>query len=127
MIMTFLDGDNGWTGGQDQTIDDVPGSIWKRSGSASAAVEKPQPRSAAGRASSPASGKLRPPDLQLNPMPRDSRLTNKQKQNCMVLNATNPLVFPRAHRLRIASTRACLAKVESTRNGPSFANAGEQR
>jgi hypothetical protein len=40
MIMTFLDGDNGWAGGQDQTIDDVPGSIWKRSSSASAAIEK---------------------------------------------------------------------------------------
>ena len=39
--MTFLDADNGWAGGQDQTIDDVPGSIWKRSSSASAAIEKP--------------------------------------------------------------------------------------
>ena len=39
--MTFLNGDNGWAGGQDQTIDDVPGSIWKRSSSASAAIEKP--------------------------------------------------------------------------------------
>jgi len=29
--LTFLDVDNGWAGGQDQTIDDVPGSIWKRS------------------------------------------------------------------------------------------------
>jgi photosystem II stability/assembly factor-like uncharacterized protein len=38
--MTFLDADNGWAGGQDQTIDDVPGSIWKRSGLASAAIEK---------------------------------------------------------------------------------------
>ena len=38
--MTFLDADNGWAGGQDQTIDDVPGSIWKRSGSALAAIEK---------------------------------------------------------------------------------------
>ena len=28
--MTFLDADNGWAGGQDQDIDDVPGSIWKR-------------------------------------------------------------------------------------------------
>ena len=32
--MTFLDANNGWAGGQDQTIDDVPGSIWKRSSSA---------------------------------------------------------------------------------------------
>jgi hypothetical protein len=39
--LTFLDGDNGWAGGQDQAIDDVPGSIWKRSSSASAAIEKP--------------------------------------------------------------------------------------
>ncbi len=38
--MTFLDADNGWAGGQDQTIDDVPGSIWKRSGSASSAIER---------------------------------------------------------------------------------------
>jgi len=38
--MTFLDADNGWAGGQDQTIDDVPGSIWKRSGSASAGIVK---------------------------------------------------------------------------------------
>lgn len=38
--MTFLDADNGWAGGQDQTIDDVPGSIWKRSGSASASIDK---------------------------------------------------------------------------------------
>jgi hypothetical protein len=31
--MTFLDSDNGWAaGGQDQTIDDAPGSIWKRVG-----------------------------------------------------------------------------------------------
>lgn len=37
--MTFLDADNGWAGGQDQTIDDVPGSIWKRSGSVAAALE----------------------------------------------------------------------------------------
>ena len=38
--LNFLDIDNGWAGGQDQTIDDVPGSIWKRSGSASAAIER---------------------------------------------------------------------------------------
>ena len=31
--LEFLDSDNGWAGGQDQDIDDVPGSIWKRSGS----------------------------------------------------------------------------------------------
>jgi len=37
--MTFLDADNGWAGGQDQTIDDVPGSIWKRSGSLLGAIE----------------------------------------------------------------------------------------
>jgi photosystem II stability/assembly factor-like uncharacterized protein len=30
--LTFIDADNGWAGGQDQTTDDVPGSIWKRSG-----------------------------------------------------------------------------------------------
>jgi photosystem II stability/assembly factor-like uncharacterized protein len=30
--MTFLDADTGWAGGQDQNIDDVPGSIWKRAG-----------------------------------------------------------------------------------------------
>ena len=34
--LNFLDTNNGWAGGQDQTIDDVPGSIWKRSGSAAA-------------------------------------------------------------------------------------------
>jgi photosystem II stability/assembly factor-like uncharacterized protein len=28
--LNFLDADNGWAGGQDQVIDDVPGSIWKR-------------------------------------------------------------------------------------------------
>ena len=38
--MTFLDADNGWAGGQDQTIDDLPGSIWKRNGSALAALKK---------------------------------------------------------------------------------------
>jgi hypothetical protein len=38
--MAFLDADDGWAGGQDQTIDDVPGSIWKRSGSDAAAIEK---------------------------------------------------------------------------------------
>jgi photosystem II stability/assembly factor-like uncharacterized protein len=32
--LTFVDTDNGWAGGQDQTIDDVPGSIWKRRSSA---------------------------------------------------------------------------------------------
>ena len=37
--MTFLDADNGWAGGQDQTIDDVPGSIWKRNGSLLGAPE----------------------------------------------------------------------------------------
>jgi photosystem II stability/assembly factor-like uncharacterized protein len=37
--LTFLDADNGWAGGQDQTIDDVPGSIWKRTGSAFAPIE----------------------------------------------------------------------------------------
>jgi len=35
--MNFLDADNGWGGGQDQTIDDVLGSIWKRTGSTSSA------------------------------------------------------------------------------------------
>ena len=30
--LNFLDTENGWAGGQDQEIDDVPGSIWKRSG-----------------------------------------------------------------------------------------------
>jgi photosystem II stability/assembly factor-like uncharacterized protein len=34
--LNFLDADNGWAGGQDQDIDDVPGSIWRRSPSASA-------------------------------------------------------------------------------------------
>ena len=29
------------------------------------------------------------------------------------------------HRLRIISTSACVAKVESTRNGATFASAGE--
>jgi len=33
--LEFLDGENGWAGGQDQVIDDVPGSIWKRLGSGS--------------------------------------------------------------------------------------------
>ena len=28
--MTVLDTDNGWAGGRDQTIDDLPGSIWRR-------------------------------------------------------------------------------------------------
>jgi photosystem II stability/assembly factor-like uncharacterized protein len=32
--LNFLDAENGWAGGQDQDIDDVPGSIWKRSPSA---------------------------------------------------------------------------------------------
>jgi hypothetical protein len=30
--INFLDSENGWAGGQDQDIDDVPGSIWKRTG-----------------------------------------------------------------------------------------------
>ena len=30
--LEFLDSENGWAGGQDQDLDDVPGSIWKRSG-----------------------------------------------------------------------------------------------
>jgi photosystem II stability/assembly factor-like uncharacterized protein len=34
--LNFLDTDNGWAGGQDQVIDDVPGSIWKRTASGSA-------------------------------------------------------------------------------------------
>ncbi len=38
--LTFLDADDGWAEGQDQTVDDVPGSIWKRSGSTAAAFEK---------------------------------------------------------------------------------------
>ena len=48
--LNFLDANNGWAGGQDQDIDDVPGSIWKRSGSAGTpfervtAVERPGPR-----------------------------------------------------------------------------------
>jgi photosystem II stability/assembly factor-like uncharacterized protein len=37
--LTFLDANNGWAGGQDQTIDDVPGSIWKRTGSALMPIE----------------------------------------------------------------------------------------
>lgn len=37
--LTFLDKDNGWAGGQDQDIDDVPGSIWKRSGRSAAPNE----------------------------------------------------------------------------------------
>ncbi len=37
--LNFLDPDNGWAGGQDQDIDDVPGSIWKRSGGRAEAVE----------------------------------------------------------------------------------------
>jgi len=32
--LEFLDSENSWAGGQDQDIDDVPGSIWKRSGPA---------------------------------------------------------------------------------------------
>lgn len=44
--LNFLDADNGWAGGQDQTIDDVPGSIWKRSGSAATAFEKSYKRRA---------------------------------------------------------------------------------
>ena len=78
--MTFLDADNGWAGGQDQTIDDVPGSIWKRSGSASADIEKDTIARGTGSLLSPASGKLRHPDLELSPMPSDSRLTNKQEK-----------------------------------------------
>ena len=35
--LTFLDATNGWAGGQDQDIDDVPGSIWKRNGTMGAA------------------------------------------------------------------------------------------
>ena len=38
--MSFPDSENGWAGGQDQTIDDVPGSIWKRSGTASVAIKE---------------------------------------------------------------------------------------
>lgn len=37
--LNFLDADNGWAGGQDQAIDDVPGSIWKRTGSGAAQRE----------------------------------------------------------------------------------------
>ncbi len=37
--LTFLDKDNGWAGGQDLDIDDVPGSIWKRSGRSAAPNE----------------------------------------------------------------------------------------
>jgi photosystem II stability/assembly factor-like uncharacterized protein len=39
--LTFLDADNGWAGGQDQTIDDVPGSIWKRTGSSLMPIGRP--------------------------------------------------------------------------------------
>ena len=42
----------------------------------------------------------------------------------MVWHATNRLVLAE-HRLRIASPSACVAKVESTRNGATFATAGE--
>jgi hypothetical protein len=62
--MTFLDADNGWAGGQDQTIDDVPGSIWKRSSSASAAIEKPTTveRAGSGVWQAPPSGSATEPD-----------------------------------------------------------------
>ena len=40
--MTFLDADNGWAGGQDQTIDDAPGSIWKRAGRLRQTLKKTQ-------------------------------------------------------------------------------------
>jgi hypothetical protein len=42
----------------------------------------------------------------------------------MVWHATNRLVLAE-HRLRIVSTSACIAKVESTRNGATFANDGK--
>jgi hypothetical protein len=42
----------------------------------------------------------------------------------MVWNGTNRLVLAE-HRLRIVSTSACVAKAESTRNGATFASAGE--
>jgi hypothetical protein len=42
----------------------------------------------------------------------------------MVWNGTNRLVLAE-HRLRIVSTSACVAKVESTRNGATFASARE--
>jgi photosystem II stability/assembly factor-like uncharacterized protein len=38
--LNFLDPDNGWAGGQDQIIDDVPGSIWKRTVTRSARPEQ---------------------------------------------------------------------------------------
>ena len=42
----------------------------------------------------------------------------------MVWHATNRLVLAE-HRLRIVSILACGARVESPRNGATFANAGE--
>ena len=42
----------------------------------------------------------------------------------MAWNRTNRPVLAE-HRVRIVSTSACVAKVESTRNGATFANAGE--
>ena len=97
----FVSATTGWVVG-----DDVPGSIWKRSGSASAAIEKTQPRGAPDRSSSPASGKLRHPDLQLKPTPRDSRLTNKRRIP-LASNATTWLVSSK----RIDSESFQLARV----------------
>ena len=42
----------------------------------------------------------------------------------MVWHGTNRL-FLAEHRLRIVSPSACVAKGESTRNGPTFANSDE--
>jgi photosystem II stability/assembly factor-like uncharacterized protein len=41
--LTFLDAINGWAAGQDQTIDDVPGSIWKRAGQSATLPAKAKP------------------------------------------------------------------------------------
>ena len=42
----------------------------------------------------------------------------------MVSNGTNRLVLAE-HRFRIVSTSACVTKVESTRNGATFARTGQ--
>jgi photosystem II stability/assembly factor-like uncharacterized protein len=37
--LSFIDSDNGWAAGQDQNIDDVPGSTWRRTGGATGVTD----------------------------------------------------------------------------------------
>ncbi len=59
--LTFLNADEGWAGGQDLEADDVPGSIWHRTGSGLAPGEAQRPESSHVWKAPPSSGQY--PDL----------------------------------------------------------------